>query len=78
MYIANALQNVKFNLNERDGNLISEAEIESEYNKEDEETKCFYFNDDFVIFMKEKDKSMPYFALKVDNFDILVKENENK
>lgn len=34
-------------------------------------------NDDFVIFMKEKDKSMPYFALKVDNLDILVKENEN-
>ena len=78
MYIANALQNVKFNLNERDGNLTSEAEIESEYNKEYEETKFFYFNDDFVIFMKEKDKSMPYFALKVDNFDILVKENENK
>ena len=78
MYIANALQNVKFNLNERGGNLTSEAGIESEYLNEDEETRCFYFNDDFVIFMKEKDKSMPYFALKVDNFDILVKENENK
>ena len=78
MYIANALQNVKFSLNERGGNLTSEAGIESEYLKEDEETRCFYFNDDFVIFMKEKDKSMPYFALKVDNYDILVKENENE
>lgn len=33
MYIANAVQNVKFNLNERGGNLTSEAGIESEYKR---------------------------------------------
>lgn len=77
----NKIQYFIFNIvknNERGGNLTSEATIKSMYNGLNEETRFFYFDDDFVIFMKEKDKSMPYFALKVDNFDILVKENENK
>lgn len=75
MYIANALQNVKFNLNEKGGNLISETGIKSEYMSENEETRYFYFNDSFILFMKENDKSMPYFALKVDNLDILVQKD---
>lgn len=75
MYIANALQNVKFNLNEKGGNLTSEAGITSEYLSENEKTRYFYFNDNFVLLMKEKDKSMPYFALKIDDLTNLVQKN---
>lgn len=71
MYIANAFQNVIFNLNEMGGNLISESSIKSEYILENENTKYFYFNNSFVIFMKEKDKKLPYFSLRVNNLDVL-------
>ena len=76
MYIANALQNVKFNLNEKGGNLTSEAGITSEYLSENEETRYFYFNDNFVLFMKEKDKSKPYLALKINDLNILVQKKD--
>ena len=56
MYIANALQNVKFNLNEKGGNLISESAIKSEYNLENENSRYFYFTDNFIIFLKEKNE----------------------
>lgn len=61
MYIANALQNVKFNLNEKGGNLISESAIKSEYNLENENSRYFYFTDNFIIFLKEKMKKIHIF-----------------
>ena len=39
------------------------------------DSRYFYFNKPFVIFMKETDKLEPYFALKVDNIDVLVEDN---
>ncbi len=71
MYIANALQNVKFNLNEKGGNLISESIIRSEYNSENEHSRYFYFMDNFIIFMKETSKENPYFSLQVNDSSIL-------
>lgn len=72
MYISNAIQNVKFTLNEKGGNLISEAAVVSEYNKAmDLETRFFNFTKPFIIFMKEENKSKPYFSLKVDNDNVL-------
>ena len=41
-----------------------------------EDTKYCYFQDTFIIFMKEKNSDNPYFALKVDNDDILEKKEE--
>ena len=35
-----------------------------------------YFDDQFIIFMKEPNSEQPYFALKVDNTDILEKKDE--
>ena len=76
MYISTAAQNVKFNLNEKGCNLSSEAEIVSTYLAEGD--RIFLFDDTFIIFMKEKDSDNPYFALKVDNDDILVKKEKLK
>ncbi|MCI8616761.1 MAG: RNA polymerase sigma factor [Clostridia bacterium] len=76
MYISTAAQNVKFNLNEKGCNLYSEAEIVSTYLAEGD--RIFLFDDTFIIFMKEKDSDNPYFALKVDNDDILVKKEKLK
>ena len=75
MYISNALQNVKFTLNERGGNLTSEAGVKDEYKEENEEARYFYFTDSFIIFMKENDKNLPYFGLRINDIDILVNEN---
>ena len=36
----------------------------------------FIFNDDFIVYLKEEDKEKPYFALKVDNTDILIPGDE--
>ena len=48
----------------------------TEYMGIGEDTKYCYFQDAFIIFMKEKDSDNPYFALKVDNIDILEKKEE--
>lgn len=71
MYIANALQNVKFSLNEKGGNLTSESCVSSEYISDNENSRYFYFNDKFIIFMKETNKEMPYLGLKIDNLNLL-------
>ena len=74
LYIQNALQNVKFSLNEKGGNLISEAGLKDIYLSVSENSKYFYFNDRFVLFLKEENKEQPYFALRVNNTAILVGE----
>lgn len=71
MYISNAIQNVKFTLNEKGGNLLSEATVVSEYNSLAENARFFNFTKPFIIFMKEENESKPYFSLKVDNVNIL-------
>lgn len=72
LYLMNAMQNVKFSLNEKGGNLTSEAGIQDMYLSTSFETRFFYFNDNFIIFLKEKNAEKPYFALRVTNTDLLV------
>lgn len=74
LYIQNALQNVKFSLNEKGGNLMSEAILKDIYLSVAKNPRYFYFNDKFVLFLKEENKEQPYFALRVNNTDILVSE----
>lgn len=76
LVLRTAMQNVKFSLNEKGGNMTSEAVIMGTYNSypEGEVPMYFYFDDTFVLFMKEENKEKPYLSLKVDNIDILVKE----
>lgn len=71
MYIKNAVQNIKFTLTERGGNLISEAGLSATYASASRESRYFYFTDTFILFLKEKDKEQPYFALMVDSDEIL-------
>ncbi len=74
MYISNALQNVKFNLDKFGGILKSESYIEEvTYSDRMGKGRNFYFTDRFIVFLKEKDKNMPYMALLVDNSEILKK-----
>ena len=76
LYIYDVLQDVNFSLNEKGCNLSSKATMVSEYMGMGMDTKFCYFDDTFIVFMKEKDCDRPYFALKVDNTDILEKIEE--
>ena len=76
LYIYDVIQNVNFYLNERGCNLSSKATMVTEYMGIGEDTKYCYFQNTFIIFMKEKKSDKPYFALKVDNNDILEKIEE--
>ena len=76
LYIYDVVQNVNFYLNERGCNLSSKATMVTEYMGIGEDTKYCYFQDTFIIFMKEANSDKPYFALKVDNNDILEKIEE--
>lgn len=74
--IYDVIQNVNFSLNEKGCNLASKATMVTEYLSASLETKYCYFNDTFIVFMKEQNCDKPYFALKVDNTDILEKKEE--
>ena len=76
LYFTDVIQNVNFSLNEKGCNLNSKATMVTEYIGISDDTKYCFFKDKFVIFMKEKDSENPYFALKVDNDDILEKVEE--
>lgn len=76
LYIYDVIQNVNFSLNEKGCNLSSQATMVTEYLSISEDTKYCYFKDTFVIFMKESNIENPYFALKVDNTDILERKEE--
>lgn len=76
LFIYDVIQNVNFSLNEKGCNLSSKATMVTEYMGIGEDTKFCFFQDTFIIFMKEKDSDNPYFALKVDNDDILEKKEE--
>ena len=74
--ITKALQNIDFELNNCGGLVKSEALIEYTKNaieiSNNNKIKTMIFDDDFILFMKEKGKEKPYMALKVDNIDTLV------
>lgn len=76
IYIGQALQTVDFELTNYGGSVISEAAIQT-YRSTSilENSRKFIFNTDFLLYIKEYDKQKPYFALKVDNIDILEIDN---
>ena len=77
LYFTDVIQDINFSLNEKGCNLSSQATMVTEYLSESLESKYCYFDDTFIIFMKESNCDNPYFALKVDNSDILEKIEEN-
>ena len=76
-YIRQAIQTIDFELNNYGGSVKSEAVIDSAMNDENENERKFIYNNDFILYLKEEDKEKPYFALKVDNTDVLVAGENN-
>ena len=76
MFFTDVIQNVNFNLNDKGCNLSSEVTLVTEVSGIGMEPRFCYFDDQFVIFMKEANSDQPYFALKVDNADVLEKKEE--
>lgn len=76
LYIAQAIQTINFELNNCGGSVKSEALVEALRMSEINIDREFVFNDDFIVYLKEEDKEKPYFALKVDNIDILETSND--
>ena len=74
-YIKQAIQTIDFELNNYGGSVKSEALIEGTQGLADEINREFIFNDDFILYLKEQDKQQPYFALKVDDIDVLELAN---
>lgn len=70
-YIAAALQNIMFSLDDTGAKIEDESAMDTIVMS----IKIPYsFDDDFVIFIKEQDKEKPYFATKILNIDFLKTE----
>ena len=65
--IGKTMQTIKFKMNNTGGSLKSEAGME--VNKGSISNRVFDFTDDFTLFLKEEDKSLPYFAINIDNIE---------
>ena len=71
--IEKAIQTIEFSLDEKGGEIKSEAGIDmilatsSIDSKPKEEPRYFYVDDTFAIFLREKGKNMPYFAGRVED-----------
>lgn len=74
-YIKQAIQTIDFELNNYGGSVKSEALIEALKQSISQIDREFIFNDDFIIYLKEQGKQRPYFALKVDDIDVLELAN---
>ena len=77
IFINQALQTIDFDLNESGGSVKSEALIEAREESVLEPSKSgperlFIFDSDFILYLKEEGKEKPYFALKVDDLEVLV------
>ncbi len=78
LVINQALQTIKFDMDNKGVKLKSEAGLTAEVTSllppEELEPRLFYFDDTFVIFLKEKEKRKPYFALRVNDINKFQKK----
>lgn len=72
--IQKAIQTIKLSLNEKGGEVKSEAAIDMKIDSalvgrkpKADEPRYFYVDDTFAIFLREKGKSKPYFAGRIDD-----------
>lgn len=73
--ISQALQTIKFKMDNKGGTLKSEAVLSvMRMSLNHEPAKKYHFDNSFVMFLKEQNKEKPYFAAKIDNEEFLVKE----
>ena len=68
--IEKAIQTIQFELNKKGAKVTSESGMSVTTNGiSEEKIRDFSFDDEFVIFLKEKDKEIPYFALNINNMN---------
>lgn len=72
-FIAKAIQSIRFRLNEKGALLKSEAAIVLEKEISMEMPKRLIFDRPFLIYLKEKGALYPYFAMWVDNPELLIR-----
>lgn len=70
-FIKQAVQVVDFELDNYGGNVTSEAFVDMYLCMSMETPRYFNFTDDFIVFLKENTSDKPYFALYVNNIDVL-------
>ena len=68
------MQTIDFELNNVGGSVKSEAVIEATMKAGLDISRKMIFDSDFILYLKESNKKQPYFALKVDNIDVLISE----
>lgn len=73
--ITQALQTIKFNMDNKGGTLKSEAALAvMRMSLNPDIGRKYHFDKEFVLFLKEQGKDKPYFAVRVENPEFLVKE----
>lgn len=73
--ISQALQTIKFKMDNKGGTLKSEAALAvMRMSISHEPAKKYHFDNNFVMFLKEENKDKPYFATRIENDEFLVKE----
>ena len=73
--IEQAIQTIELEMDKSGGKLKSEAAIVMTKEmalmpSEEVENRYFYLNDEFSMFLKEKDKDMPYFAANIEDITL--------
>lgn len=71
--ILKAIQSIKFQLDEKGAILKSEARIKGSKSASPVERRSFIFDEPFVLMLKEKNSSMPYFMMWITNDELMVK-----
>lgn len=70
--IEKAIQTIKFSLDEKGGEIKSEAAIDAKnfataVGPREDEPRRFYLDDTFAIFLREEGKELPYFAARIED-----------
>ena len=70
--IEKAIQTIKFSLDEKGGEIKSEAAIDvmlatALSPEKEDEPRYFYLDDTFAIFLREKGRDLPYFAGRIED-----------
>lgn len=71
--IEKAIQTIKFSLDEKGGEIKSEAAIDAMLGttalspEKEDEPRYFYLDDTFAIFLREKGRDLPYFAGRIED-----------
>ena len=72
MLIAVAIQSIRFRLDENGAVLKSEAALAASRGMPPKKLRQFIFDKPFLILLQRKDAAQPYFALWVDNPELLA------